>query len=296
MGADYHDRSTRSATRRPLITGTPASQATKAQLTEPTSRPTRQEETAAQFSEHAAGFASAAAHFSAESLKLIGELASVAHYKLAIDVATGPGFTAFEVAPYCDLVIATDPAEGMLEQVRRIAKERGLDNVEALAAYADALPVDDAAADLITCRTAPHHFPSVTDFLDEVARAVKPGGTFILADTSAPEDDDLDAWMNDMEQRRDRTHVRDLKHSEWRALLAEAGFNQNFEATTHVHMNVRDWSARTGVSDTDLEAIIDTWRSAPEPVIEAFQINRAEGPREDYSFSWPVFVTRTTKT
>ena len=265
---------------------------TRGQLTEPV----RREETAAQFSEHAAGFAAAAAHFSAESLKLIGELASDAHYGLAIDVATGPGFTAFEVAPYCDRVIATDPAEGMLDQVRRIAKERGLNNVEARHAYADALPVDDATADLVTCRTAPHHFPSIIDFLAEVARVVKPGGTFILADTSAPEDDDLDAWMNDMELRRDRTHVRDLKHSEWRGLLAEAGFEQNFEATTRVYMETRDWCARTGVSDTDLEAIIETWRTAPDPAVKEFQISRVDGPEENYSFSWPVFVTRTIKT
>ena len=184
----------------------------------------------------------------------------------------------------------------MLEQVRRIAKERGLVNVEARHAYADALPVDDGAADLATCRTAPHHFPSVTDFLAEIARVVKPGGAFILADTSAPEDDDLDAWMNDMELRRDRTHVRDLKHSEWRVLLAKAGFEQNFEATTRVYMESRDWCARTGVSDSDLDAIMDTWRNAPEPVIEAFQISRVDGSQEDYSFSWPVFVTRTIKT
>ncbi len=261
-------------------------------MTEPTPR----EETAAQFSEHAASFASAAAHFSAESLKLIGRLASEARYRLAVDVATGPGFTAFEIAPYCDRVIATDPAEGMLEQVRRIAEERRLDNVEACLAYADALPVDDAAADLVTCRTAPHHFPSVTGFLAEVARIVKPGGAFILADTSAPEDGDLDAWMNDMELRRDSTHVRDLKHSEWRGLLSEAGFEQNFEATTRVYMEVRDWCARTGVSDPNLDAIMESWRTAPEPVVEAFQVSRVEGPRENYSFSWPVFVTRTIKT
>jgi ubiquinone/menaquinone biosynthesis C-methylase UbiE len=184
----------------------------------------------------------------------------------------------------------------MLEQARRMAKERGLDNVEVRPAYADALPVDDAAADLVTCRTAPHHFPSVTDFLTEVARVLKPGGTFILADTSAPENDDLDAWMNDMELRRDRTHVRDLKHSEWRALLAEAGFEQNFEATTRVYLETRDWCARTGVSDTDLDAIMETWRTAPQPVVEAFQISPSCGPNEDYSFSWPVFVTRTIKT
>lgn len=258
-------------------------------------RPNNREDTAAQFSKHAASFASAAAHFSAESLKLIGELASGARYELAVDVATGPGFTAFEVAPYCDRVIATDPAEGMLEQVRRIARERGLDHVETRSAYADALPVDDNAADLVTCRTAPHHFPSIADFLAEVARVIKPGGTFILADTSAPEDDGLDAWMNDMELRRDRTHIRDLKHSEWRALLARAGFTQNFEATTRVHMKTRDWCARTGVSDADMAAIIATWRDAPEPAIEAFQISRSEGPNEDYSFAWPVFVARSIK-
>ncbi len=41
---------------------------------------------------------------------------------------------------------------------------------------------------------------------------------------------------------------------------------------------------------------METWRNAPEPVMEAFQISRVDGPEENYSFSWPVFVTRTIKT
>lgn len=250
------------------------------------------QDAAGQFSQRAASYASSAAHFNAESLRLIGRLASEGAYGLGVDVATGPGFTAFEVAPFCDLVVATDPAIGMLQKVRDIAIERGITNVSTVPAYADKLPFEDSSTDLVTCRTAPHHFPSIIDFLREVGRILSPGGTFIIADTSAPEDDNLDRWMNKVELWRDPTHMRDIKHSEWRGLIADAGLVQDFEATTRVYMTARDWGERTGVAGEDIDELVQFWASARKGAVEAFQIARIPGEIEDYAFSWPVFVGR----
>lgn len=255
----------------------------------------RQVRAARQFSRQAAEYARSPAHFAAESLKVIGRLASEARYSTAVDIATGPGFTAFEIAPYADLVLATDPATGMLQQARRIASARGLSNIALAAAVAEALPLRDGGVDLVTCRTAPHHFSDVHAFLREVARVLRSGGTFIIADSSSPEDSTVENWMNDVERRRDPTHARNLRESEWRQAIADAGLILDFEATTRVYMTFSDWTARSGTPKDEVERLLADWRSAPEAAVRAFRIERTAGPVEDFNFSWPVFVCRARK-
>ena len=69
------------------------------------------------------------AHSASESLRLFKEFAGDRRYGVALDIATGPGFTAFAVADQCDYVSASDISGGMLGQVEKLAGERGLENV-----------------------------------------------------------------------------------------------------------------------------------------------------------------------
>ena len=82
-------------------------------------------------------------------------------------------------------MIAADIAPGMLETTRRLAAERGLDNVLVQYADAAALPFANASFDLVTCRIAPHHFADVPEFLAEVTRVLAPAGRFVLEDSLA---------------------------------------------------------------------------------------------------------------
>ena len=50
-------------------------------------------------------------------------------------------------------------------------------------------------------------------------RVLEPGGAFIFTDPVAPDDDEVARWMNDVEVRRDDTHIRDLNAGEWRGLM-----------------------------------------------------------------------------
>ena len=59
--------------------------------------------------------------------------------------------------------------------------------MEVAAADAEALPFEDARFDLVTSRIAPHHFPDVPQFVREVRRVLKPGGTFALVDNISPD-------------------------------------------------------------------------------------------------------------
>ena len=168
---------------------------------------------------------------------------------MGLDVATGPGFTAFAVAEFCDTVIASDIADGMLEQARAIAAERGLQNVRFEAIDAHDIPYPDASLDLVTCRTAPHHFRDIGKFLSEVHRVLNRTGVFLLCDTTTSEDAQLAEWHQRVEALRDPSHVAAPAPSEWRTLIADAGFEITHSTPTQVDMTFWDWVKRSGSPD-----------------------------------------------
>src|SRR5262249_2773355 len=113
-----------------------------------------------------------------------------------------------------------------LDQVRRLAAERGLTNVRTAGdARADALPFPDAAFEKVLCRIAAHHFPDVPRFMAECFRVLKRGGALVLCDTISPDDDpETDRWLDGIERLRDPAHVRDWSAAEWQAMASAAGF------------------------------------------------------------------------
>ncbi|MEX0762903.1 MAG: class I SAM-dependent methyltransferase [Dehalococcoidia bacterium] len=247
-----------------------------------------------QFDRQAREYASSAPHSSGESLQVLRRLASEGgRFDKAIDIATGPGFTACAVAPYCGFVIATDIAPGMLYEARRLAAEKGLTNVGLAFVAAEALPFGDETLDLVTCRTAPHHFHDIEKCLAEVARVLRPGGMFLLADTCTSENATAASWHQDMEKRRDPTHGRNLSASEWRRSIEAIGLTMNFETITRVDMTMNAWTRRSGTPEDMREQIRKDWENAPAEAVSEYRI--APAPGGDFFFSWPCFVSRSVK-
>ena len=216
-----------------------------------------------QFSRQAGEYAVSAPHSSGESLDILQRLAAKTRHRWAVDVATGAGFTAFAVAPYADRVLATDIAPGMIRVTRDAAAERGLNNVSAVFSAAENLPFRSGAIDLVTCRTAPHHFHRLDDAMHEIARVIRPGGAFLLVDTCTSEDPEVAAWQQVMEVRRDPTHVRNLPPSEWRSLIESAGLTVDFETFARVEMTFDGWTQRSGTPADVREELRIEWRTAP---------------------------------
>ena len=142
---------------------------------------------------------------------------------IALDVATGTGFTALGFATYVKWVTGLDVSTGMLAQARLRAVDLGITNVSFVEGAAELLPFPDASFDLVTCRIAPHHFLSVPQFLRETRRVLQPGGRLALADTAVPADLEADVWQNGVETLRDPSHVRNYTQSEWERFVADAG-------------------------------------------------------------------------
>ena len=199
-----------------------------------------------QFDRQAANYAVSEAHSSGESLRILTEWASLERYPLGLDMATGPGFTAFAIAEFCDTIVASDIAQGMLDQARKIAARRGIANVRFEIIDASDIPYPDASIDLVTCRTAPHHFQDIGKFLSEVHRVLRPGGVFLLCDTTTSEDPVIAAWHHQVEVARDPSHASAPTPSKWRRYVTDTGFEITHTAATRVNMTLWDWLRRAG--------------------------------------------------
>ncbi len=218
----------------------------------------------------------------------------VTPYRWAVDIGTGAGFTAFAMAEVSERVIASDITQPMLRQAGRISGERGLPNVGLVQNAAESLPFADGSLDLITCRKAAHHFRDFEAALDEAQRALHPGGSLVMADTVAPEDDDIARWQNEIELRRDFSHVEDRKISVIRRMLADRGFEVVGSEDERVYLWFNDWVMRTGVPEDEVAALRREFQEGAPEIKEAFQVGEPEEDG-DFLFSFPVWVFRALK-
>ena len=246
-----------------------------------------------QFNRQAANYAVSVPHSTGDSLRILTEWASLGRYELGLDIATGPGFTAFAIAEFCDTIVASDIAEGMLEQARGIASERSIENVRFEVIDAHSVPYPDASLDIVTCRTAPHHFRDIGKFLAEVHRVLKPSGIFLLCDTTTSESPGLAEWHQRVEALRDPSHVAAPSPSEWRSLVANAGFDITHEQATRVDMTFWDWVKRSGTPEQTTRKLHRDFSAASPSVILEYGI--VELAKDDFGFNWPVFTCRAQK-
>lgn len=114
-----------------------------------------------------------------------GALALAVNRGRALDVGTGPGYVAVEVArgqPGLQIV-GLDLATPMVEQARRYAAWAGFDG-RGMWPRADGhrLPFPDESFDLVFSSFALHHWEDPVRVLDEMARVLRPGGRYYVAD------------------------------------------------------------------------------------------------------------------
>ena len=215
-------------------------------------------------------------------------------YRWAVDIGTGAGFTAFAMSEVSERVVATDITQPMLRQAKRISGERNLGNLSLSQNAAESLPFADGSLDLITCRVAAHHFRDFEAALDEARRTLRPGGSLVMADSIAPEDDAVAEWMNDIELRRDFSHIQNRKISAITQLLNDRGFEVVGSENERVYLWFNDWVTRTKVADEEAAGLRCDFQEAAPEVKEAFQVGEPEEDG-DFLFSWPCWIFRAVK-
>jgi ubiquinone/menaquinone biosynthesis C-methylase UbiE len=116
---------------------------------------------------------------------IAGALAQEVGQGYGLDLGTGPGYVAVEVARQRPglRIVGLDLAVHMVERARRLSNRTGLDG-RGIWPQADGhcLPFADDTFDLVISSFALHHWDDPVLILDEIARVLAPGGRYYIAD------------------------------------------------------------------------------------------------------------------
>ena len=124
-----------------------------------------------------------------------------------LDIGCGSGRLLRKVHAYWPEthLLGVDPAQKMLEVARTLTPEAHF-----YRGSGEALPLEDASVDLALSTISFHHWRDQAAGVREVARVLRPGGSFLLADFTAP------AWLTWLYPRVHST-------AQMRALFEQAG-------------------------------------------------------------------------
>lgn len=241
-----------------------------------------------QFGKTAAHYLTSKPHAVGKSLERLVALTSPQKGWRVLDVATGGGHVAYAFAPYVTRVWATDITQEMLDMVKGEAAKRGLTNIRTAYAKAEALPFEDESFNLVTCRIAPHHFDSISEFLAEVHRVLKPGALFALVDNVVPQGSVGD-YVNAFERLRDPSHLRAWTVDEWRNALDVAGLQTTHEEQIYKMMEFKSWAARY---DATMQALLRAMLTQVTPEVKATLDPQGSGAELTFRLCEGLFINK----
>jgi SAM-dependent methyltransferase len=228
---------------------------------------------AEQFGPAAADYATFDYHAKGHDLAPMLEAGQLDGTERVLDIGSGPGHTALLFATAAREVVATDPTPAMLDQGKKLARERGLENLSFEQTAAESLPFPDDSFDRVTSRQSAHHYRDLPAALREVARVLRPGGRFVLIDTISPPDDEFDLFLNRIELLRDSTHVRDYRVSDWREMFAEVGFGLEDLQAWDIPLVFETWVERSRTPARDVASLRECMGDASDRVKERFHVS-----------------------
>jgi ubiquinone/menaquinone biosynthesis C-methylase UbiE len=241
------------------------------------------------FGDAAANYAASSVHASGEDLQWLAQ--DLTGTEAVLDVGTGAGYAAFAVAPHVVSVECVDMTQQMLEQAAAGAAERGYNNVSFTLADVEDLPHEDETFDVVTSRYCAHHFYNIRKSVAEISRVLKPGGTFLLIDSTVPNHARHDTFINTLEMLRDTGHVRNYSIAEWLDYLERVGMYGMVQREWMLWLDGESWVKRINTPSVYVEAIQSLLAEADEMLIDTFSIQQGDG----WGFNLPVVFIKAVK-
>ena len=120
--------------------------------------------------------------------KKVVKLVSENNPQQILDIATGTGDLALMMAKLNPKkIVGLDISAGMLEVGKqKIAKANLTDKIEMIVGDSENIPFDDNTFDAITVSFGVRNFENLDKGLTEILRVLKPGGKFVVLETSNP--------------------------------------------------------------------------------------------------------------
>lgn len=249
------------------------------------------EKTAASWSKLGSNYAESTVHKSGPSMAKLIQLARPNSTDLCLDIGTGTGHTAAELAKYAHKVYGLDPSNGMRQAA--IEHYGGISNLEFVDGTSEKTNFADNSFDIVTARHTLHHHPSMSKTLAEIYRILKPNGRFVLVDEITPKEE-LNDWYHQLEITRDPTHVRSYYLSEWQRFITNASLDWIAgDSQTTYQLDIEKWIIRMNPSQEQADKVQQIFLEASSLAKTIFNIKYKDG--KALSFKMPMAVILAVK-
>lgn len=120
--------------------------------------------------------------------KKVVNLVAAQQPKMVLDIATGTGDLAIAIADTnAEKIIGLDISSGMLEIGKEKISKKGLSSkIDMVLGDSENMPFEDNTFDAITVAFGVRNFETLKNGLKEILRVLKPGGIFVILETSVP--------------------------------------------------------------------------------------------------------------
>ncbi|MFD0771929.1 class I SAM-dependent methyltransferase [Bacillus sp. CGMCC 1.60114] len=249
-----------------------------------------------QFGQNSAKYVTSQIHAKGKDLQFLIENVRNNKNNRLLDIATGGGHVANALASLFQDVVAFDLTESMLEKAEQFIRSNGYTNVSFVQGNAEKLPFPNASFDTITCRIAAHHFMNIDQFVTEVHRTLEKDGLFFLIDNVAPEVEEYDVFYNFLEKKRDPSHNRAYKKTEWISLLEKNGLQVQSYTTFDKKFMFEWWCDMINVPKNERDELTHYMIKAPKEIQEWFHITIEKNEVQSFYTEMTLFVARKSST
>ncbi|MCH5585159.1 class I SAM-dependent methyltransferase [Shimazuella sp. AN120528] len=189
-----------------------------------------------------------------------------------LDIGAAAGHTAIAFADIAEQCVGIDVTPEMVKVANQFAKDKGVENVHFQVGDVESLPFEDETFCVVTCRFAAHHFPQIEKAMKEISRVLKPGGVFLLVDHYAPDNQELDRFINEINQTRDPSQVREYSLSEWKELIQKNELTYEEIAKWDLPLQYDNWVSRSSTPEAAKEKLQHLFQSASPLAKDTFSI------------------------
>ena len=231
-----------------------------------------------EFTGQAASFNASAAANDRATLDALVRLAAPHAGERWLETACGSGVISRVLAPHVRAVHGIDMTPTMVDLACAEATSAGLGSVDFAVGDATATGVPDGAFDGAITRFSIHHIPLPIRVVDELARAVRRGGTVVVADHLGDDDAAALGWSQEIERLRDPSHWASLPVAGLRGLGERAGLVFDAEEIVPLEIDFDDWLAR-GSTGAENGPLIERALQAPPAAATCFAVDARDGGR-----------------